>query len=455
MKKHPCTRITNCFLLNILLFSTSIFPYTGAAQNFKLNFFHSNKKSHYLCYYSADNVYSEYLTNKIALKKVSDTNSTISLSPASPGFMQLYVNGEDILVLPGDSTTLFWNDNTWNFEVSDTISNNYFLAQISNGIKKINTQYRVGAGFADFKRIFEVLKFYADSTIQSVKKTNTAKLQPAVKAAIQDYVMMRFAHFSVLPVLLQNDYEPELLRNLIQANIKISNPALWLQTQAGHIFLRTYFARLVLPAAGYSFKTALKNNFFNYTPIKKYVSAFYFEECIANGNIKRKEDLLTDFNGFKTMFSFQHGEKEELGNIERRISKMEMDVTALFAGMDLEKIDGKRLTTEEKNKLINSGNIMIDLWASWCRPCREKMEERKTAIIKINGEVFNTIYLSIDETRNMWTNVKYPFFTLSNCFRMVNGPNEFTRFFQLATIPRYMLVKNGKLISDKYDEIIK
>lgn len=451
-KKHPCSRITNCFLLNIVLFIASIFPYTGVAQKFTLNLFHSNKYAHSLCYYSADNVYSENLSNKIALKKVSDTNSTITLSPESPGFMQL--NSEDILVLPAENTTVYWNDNTWSLEVLDTISTNYSLEKIKKGMQQIIGQYHTGAGFADFKRIFELIKFYADSTIQALKNAHEAKLQPLVKAAIQDYVMMRLAHFAVLPVLFKNDYEPELLRNLIKANIKISSPALWMQTQSGHIFLRTYYAKLLLPAAGYSYKIALKNNFLSYSPIKKYVSAFYFEECIAKGNSKRKEDLLNDFNAFKAMFSFQRFEKEELGNIERRINKMKMDIAALFAGMELEQMDGKRLTTEGKNKLINSGNIMIDLWASWCRPCREKMEERKTASIKINGEVFNTVYLSIDEKRNLWTNVKYPFFTTSNCFRIVNGPNEFTRFFQIESIPRYILIKNGKLVSDKYNAII-
>ena len=85
----------------------------------------------------------------------------------------------------------------------------------------------------------------------------------------------------------------------------------------------------------------------------------------------------------------------------------------------------------------------------------EKMEERKTALLKVNGETFNTIYLSIDETRNMWLNVKYPFFTTANSFRIINGTNEFIRFFQIESIPRYMLIGKGKLLSDKYNAIIK
>jgi thiol-disulfide isomerase/thioredoxin len=53
------------------------------------------------------------------------------------------------------------------------------------------------------------------------------------------------------------------------------------------------------------------------------------------------------------------------------------------------------------NEYLGSKIILIDFWASWCRPCLEEMHFLKDIAIKFSGEGVNLVSISLDESTNL------------------------------------------------------
>lgn len=111
---------------------------------------------------------------------------------------------------------------------------------------------------------------------------------------------------------------------------------------------------------------------------------------------------------------------------------------------------GKMLSTEEKKALIARPNIILDFWASWCIPCREKMSKLNSDKVTINHKQYQIIYLSIDEDQNKWKGAYFPFLNSKNSFRITDPNNQFVEDYKIRFVPRYMLIDQSGLISAEF-----
>jgi thiol-disulfide isomerase/thioredoxin len=128
--------------------------------------------------------------------------------------------------------------------------------------------------------------------------------------------------------------------------------------------------------------------------------------------------------------------------------------------------DGKYFTLNDfKGKVV-----YVDYWASWCGPCRQQFPYSKELHKKFTAKQLKNIvflYVSIDKNEEIWKNAVEQ----NGLGEMTNGlvpgdwGSEIVKFFQINSIPRYMLIdKKGNIVdlnakrpSDDaaYDDIIK
>lgn len=102
------------------------------------------------------------------------------------------------------------------------------------------------------------------------------------------------------------------------------------------------------------------------------------------------------------------------------------------------------LITENKGKVV-----YVDLWASWCAPCKAEMPASHLLRKQYASKAITFIYLSLDEKQADWkssaASLKLP---KENSY-LVEGDFEakLARDLKITSIPRYLLIsKSGKIV---------
>ena len=85
-----------------------------------------------------------------------------------------------------------------------------------------------------------------------------------------------------------------------------------------------------------------------------------------------------------------------------RHNEDELAVGHSVPGFQLTGFEGDRLDFYERaNGEPANKVVLINLWATWCRPCRDEMPGLNTLAEKLDSERFRVIGISIDEDQNL------------------------------------------------------
>ena len=159
--------------------------------------------------------------------------------------------------------------------------------------------------------------------------------------------------------------------------------------------------------------------------------------------IKCYEELKTYMNG-------EYAEK--LAKIARSIlPKLENTDKAV-----LSTIDGKQLSFQELLKSNSNKFLLIDLWASWCLPCRKEAPFFESAKSDFPADDIVFVSISLDEDNKVaeWKKAlkEDGFLNATNHYRLVMPTNNpLFKNFGVSSIPRYILINSkGEFIHPNF-----
>jgi len=167
-------------------------------------------------------------------------------------------------------------------------------------------------------------------------------------------------------------------------------------------------------------------------------------------------------------------------------SKMELkqieDLLSLFNAEGRESLYFKNLSTEvAERKAVLPGNlaedftllqrdstkftlsstrgkyVMLDFWASWCKPCREAIPHWKEVYQKYKDRGFEIVSVTNDSRWNDWIKAmdveQMPWIQTIDEFPVKNMPARVISKYKHGTIPLYVLLdKTGKILVKTGDE---
>lgn len=109
-----------------------------------------------------------------------------------------------------------------------------------------------------------------------------------------------------------------------------------------------------------------------------------------------------------------------------------------------EDIDGKEWTLED----FRGKYVYIDMWATWCGPCRREMPYLKALEEKFEGAEIVFLGLSIDRDRSKWEEMVKGG-TLTGVQLYLGAQSAFQKAYNVDGIPRFILLdKEGVIIND-------
>lgn len=101
---------------------------------------------------------------------------------------------------------------------------------------------------------------------------------------------------------------------------------------------------------------------------------------------------------------------------------------------------------------LNAGKVIyIDIWASWCGPCKAMMPASKTLQEQFKEKEVVFVYLSIDQQSAAWEKGSSQFNLVESNYLVKNYPKaSFFQTHNVSSIPRYFLYDRKGDIVDSY-----
>ncbi len=93
--------------------------------------------------------------------------------------------------------------------------------------------------------------------------------------------------------------------------------------------------------------------------------------------------------------------------------------------------------------------VLLDFWASWCRPCRMENPNVVAAYKKYHDKNFTVLGISLDQAKPAWLNaIQMDGLTWNHVSDLKGWSNEVAALFQVRSIPQNLLIDpNGKIIA--------
>lgn len=179
--------------------------------------------------------------------------------------------------------------------------------------------------------------------------------------------------------------------------------------------------------------------------INKYIATSIGEYFILTlSNVLQAQALLELIS--KTRPEFQ--DKEYVKSLSQASEAQRLKtVGGLYKDLRLKNPAGKQIALSDY--VGKSKYILLDFWASWCRPCLNEMPVLAEAYKKYKSKGFEIIGISLDSSASAWQNViSQKQLTWPQMSDLKGTDSEAGKIYQISTIPFTLLLDvEGKIVA--------
>lgn len=106
---------------------------------------------------------------------------------------------------------------------------------------------------------------------------------------------------------------------------------------------------------------------------------------------------------------------------------------------------GKKITLSQ----FKGKYVLLDFWASWCRPCRMENPNVVAAYNQYKNKNFTILSVSLDQDKDNWLNaIKADHLTWTHVSDLQFWSNEAAKLYRVESIPQnYLIDPNGTIIA--------
>ncbi len=126
-------------------------------------------------------------------------------------------------------------------------------------------------------------------------------------------------------------------------------------------------------------------------------------------------------------------------------SKSSLDSGDIFVRGDKSETNLSTILNSFKGQIV-----YLDIWASWCAPCRSEMPAAAKLREKYKNKQIQFLYISIDNNFNLWNKAinQEGLSVFPNSYLLLDFENsDFKKKFRIGPIPRYLIIdKSGNVI---------
>ena len=157
----------------------------------------------------------------------------------------------------------------------------------------------------------------------------------------------------------------------------------------------------------------------NYSLFEETVKLSFLRESLINKYVETKKH-------------FEHPQKDENTLIK---SAKDTPANELIS----------KIITEHQGKII-----YLDIWATWCSPCRKEMPYSKKLITKLNSDKVDFVYLCIDSEEEKWKALISELNIDGSHYLATPDQSRFVyKLFEMSGVPQYILIDSDGNIVDK------
>lgn len=165
------------------------------------------------------------------------------------------------------------------------------------------------------------------------------------------------------------------------------------------------------------------------------VAGYMVQDCMAQDSLKMPENLAN-------MILKSVTEKPRKDSIQEALKKKWVPGTPA-PDFKYKDIENKTVTLKD----LKGKYVYIDVWATWCGPCKQEIPHLQRLEEKMHGRKIVFVSISCDANRLVWermVNEK----KLSGIQLQIDGDRAFLSEFGVEAIPRFILLdKKGRVVN--------
>ena len=171
-----------------------------------------------------------------------------------------------------------------------------------------------------------------------------------------------------------------------------------------------------------------------------YVSLLEMRNLVRNSNYRELSDLYEQFSGVLR--------KTDLGvEIQKYIKgKANTQLGGEAPNFSLQNLDGENISL----KSFRGKYVLIDFWASWCKPCREEHPNYVNVYKKFKDQSFTILGVSLDRNKKNWKKaVKKDELSWTQLINDSGGMrSDVAKMYSIKSIPKnFLLNPEGEIIA--------